>query len=447
MGDRFGVPGLRPAGDLRRKGPQRSMDRGPALCRGEETVVRRFAPLIAGLVALTLVGAACSSKGGSSTADAAAAQAKIDAASATSPGAILRSTLDTLLGEHVALLAELGAASAQGRAVGVDAASSRLLGKNASDLATAFGTIYPDQQAGFLALWKKHITFFQSYATAAAKNDGAGKKKASDQLTSYAASFAAFLNGANSALPKDAVQSLFAQHAKGVLDVMDAEVAKDYAKADAALVGAYTHMDMIAKALAVAIRTQHPEKLAGDPSSKPADLRSSLDSTLQAHSVLLYNLGAAILAKNSARAAAAVDELNTNANEVATILGNQYGGSAQGDLFTLWKKQILVYESYARAVAAKDATAEATYRDDLDAAADNVGKAITKLSPAAGTPDASISDFMKLHVLSIKEVIDQLALNRDDNADDALLRAIQHMDDMAAAIADAIAKQFPTKFV
>src|SRR6266446_2387215 len=60
----------------------------------EDTVVRRSAPLIAGLVALTLVGAACTSKGGASTPDAAAAQAKIDAAAAKSPGAILRSTLD-----------------------------------------------------------------------------------------------------------------------------------------------------------------------------------------------------------------------------------------------------------------------------------------------------------------------------------------------------------------
>ena len=409
--------------------------------------MRRSAPLIAGLVALTLVGAACSSKGGSSTADAAAAQAKIDAAAAKSPGAILRSTLDTVLGEHVALLGALGAASAQGRAAGVKAASDMLLGKNATDLATAFGTIYPDQQGGFLALWKRHITFFQSYAAAAAKNNGAGKKKASDDLTSYAASFAAFLNGANSALPKDAVQSLFAAHAKGVLDVIDAEVAKDYAKADAAVVAAYAHMDMIAKALADAIRTQHPEKLAGDPTSKPADLRASLDVSLQEHSVLLYNLGEAIVAKNNARAAAAVDALNTNANDVATILGNQFGGSSQGDLLSVWKKQIPLYESYARAVVAGNVAAEAKYRDDLDTAADNVGKAISKLSPSAGTPDASISDFMKLHVLSVKEVVDQLAKGHDSNADDALLRAIQHMDDMAAEIADAIAKQFPTKFV
>ena len=204
---------------------------------------------------------------------------------------------------------------------------------------------------------------------------------------------------------------------------------------------------MIGKALAAAIRTQHPEKLAGDPSSKPADLRASLDVALQEHSVLLYNLGAAILAKNKARATAAASALNTNANDVATILGNQYGGSAQGDLLSVWQTQIPLYESYASEVVAKNAGAEAKYRDELDTTADNVGKAITKLSPSAGTPDASISDFMKLHVLSIKEVIDQLARNRDDNADDALLRAIQHMDDMAAEIADAIAKQYPTKFV
>jgi hypothetical protein len=322
-----------------------------------------------------------------------------------------------------------------------------LLGKNATDLATAFGTIYPDQQGGFLALWKKHITFFQSYAAAAAKNDGAGKKKASDDLTSYAASFAAFLNGANSALPKDAVESLFKEHAKGVLDVIDAEVAKSYAKADAAVVDAYAHMDMIAKALADAIRTQHPEKLAGDPSSKPADLRASLDEALQEHSVLLYNLGEAIAAKNDARASAAIDALLTNGSDIASIFGNQFGGSAQSDIEKVWQKQIPLYESYARSVVAGNTDGAAKFRDDLATAADNVGKAITTLSPQAGTPDASISDFMKLHVLSIKEVIDQLAKGHDDNADDALLRAIQHQDDMAAEIADAIAKQFPTKFV
>ena len=326
------------------------------------------------------------------------------------------------------------------------AASDRLLGQNSSDLAIAFGSIYPDAQATFLALWKKHIAFFLDYAAAAAKNDAAGKKKAVDQLNAYAATFAVFLNGQNSLLTKDGVTSLFKEHATTVLAVIDAEAAKDDAKADAALVAAYSHMDMIGKAIAVAIRTQHPEKLAGTPDSKPSTLRAQLDAALQEHSVLLYNLGAAILQKNNAGATAAIDALNSNANDLAGIFGTQFAGSAQADFLAVWQKQIPLYESYARAVAAKNADGEAKYRDDLATAADNIGKAVVKLSPEAGSGDVSIADFMKLHILSIKEVVDELARNRFDNADDALLRAIQHMDDLAAELADSIAKQFPTKF-
>ena len=408
--------------------------------------MRRSAPLIAGLLALTLVGAACTSKKTSSTADLAAIQAKLDAASAKSPGAILRSTLDTLLGEHVALIAAATAAQIQGRAADLTAASDLLLRKNSTDLATAFGTIYPDAQATFFALWKKHIAFFLDYGAAAAKNDAAGKKKAADQLTAYATTFAAFLNGQNSLLPKDAVEKLFAEHATTLFAVIDAQTAKDYAKEYVALSAAYSHMDMIGGALAAAIRAQHPEKLQGVPDSKPATLRAQLDAALQEHSVLLYSLGAAILQKRAPDAAAAVDQLSTtNANDIASIIGTAWGGSSQADFLAAWQKQIPLYESYARAVAAKNADGEAKYRDDLATAADNIEKVVRGLDPQFDAGE--ISDVVKLHVLSIKQVIDYLGRNRYDVAYDALLRAIMHMDDLAADIADGVAKQFPTKFV
>ena len=54
---------------------------------------------------------------------------------------------------------------------------------------------------------------------------------------------------------------------------------------------------------------------------------------------------------------------------------------------------------------------------------------------------------MKLHVLSIKQVVDYLGRSNYGVAYDALLRAITHMDNLAAEIADGVAKQFPTKFV
>jgi hypothetical protein len=412
----------------------------------EESDVRRFAPVMAGLLALTLLGAACTSKKSASASDLQALQLKLDQASAKSPGAVLRSTLDTLFGEHVALIADAAAAQVQGRAADVTAASDLLLGKNSTDLATAFGTVYPDAQGTFLALWKKHIAFFLDYGAAAAKNDGAGKTKAVGALKAYAATFAAFLNGQNSLLPKDAVASLFTEHATTVIAVIDAEAAKDYAKADAALAAAYSHMDMIGKALATQIRAQHPEKLQGVPDSKPADLRAQLDAALQVHSLLLRSLGAAILQKRAPDAAAAVSALRTtNATDIASIIGTAWGGDSQTTFLTAWVKQIPLYERYARAVATKNATAQATYRDDLATAADGIGKVVNGLDAQLAAGD--ISDFLKLHVLSIKQSIDSLGRNTYGLAYDALLRAITHMDDLAAELADGVAKQFPTKFV
>jgi hypothetical protein len=418
----------------------------PACAGEEESVVRRFAPLIAGFLALTLVGAACTSKKAESASDIQALQLKLDQASAKSPGAVLRSTLDTVFGEHVALIADAAAAQIQGRAADITAASGRLLGQNSTDLATAFGTVYPDAQATFLALWKKHIAFFLDYGAAAAKNDGAGKTKAVDQLNAYAVTFAAFLNGQNSLLPKDAVVSLFKEHATTVTAVIDALAAKDYAKADTALIAAYAHMDMIGKALATAIRTQHPEKLQGVPDSKPADLRAQLDAALQGHSLLLYSMGAAIIQKRTPDASAAVNALSTtNAEDIASIIGTAWGGDSQATFLAAWKKQIPLYESYARAVATKNATAEAKYRDDLATAAAGIGTVIHGLDPELAAGD--ISDLIELHLLSIKQSIDSLGRNSFGVAYDALLRAILHMDDLAAELADGVAKQFPTKFV
>jgi hypothetical protein len=313
-------------------------------------------------------------------------------------------------------------------------------------LAVAFGTVYPDAQATFLALWKKHIAFFLSYGAAAAKNDAAGKTKAADQLTAYATTFAAFLNGQNSLLPKDAVQKLFAEHATTLFAVIDAQAAKNYAKEYSALSTAYSHMDMIGGALAVAIRTQHPEKLQGVPDSKPATLRAQLDAALQEHSVLLYSLGAATVQKRAPDATAAANTLmTTNANDIASIIGTAWGGSSQADFLAAWQKQLPLYESYARAVAAKNVNAEAKYRDDLATAADGIEKVVRGLDPQLD--QGEISDVVKLHVLSIKQVVDALARNKYDVAYDALLRAIVHMDDLAADMADGVAKQFPTKFV
>jgi hypothetical protein len=399
--------------------------------------------VIAGLVALTLIGGACTKSGSSSTESAQNKQALLDQAAATNPGAVLRSTLDKLFGEHVALIADAAAAQAQGRSKDVLAAQAVLVGQNSTDLATAFGQIYPDVQASFLSLWKKHISFFLSYGAAAAKGNSAGKSKAVADLTAYAATFAAFLHAQNDQLPASAVEALFKAHATTVLAVIDAEVAKDYPKAYAALVAAYEHMDMIGKALAVAIRAQHPEKVAGRPDSKPADLREQLDMALEQHSILAFGLVSAVIGKRAPDAAAAVAALNTNASNLAAIIGTQFG-NGQTEFGNAWAKLIPAYEGLARGITAKNATTEGKYRDDLATAADGIGKVLNGLD--SGLDAGATADFIKLHALSIKEAGEYIAKGKFDIVYGALTRAIGHMEDMAAEIADAIATKFPAKF-
>ncbi|MGZ4119834.1 MAG: hypothetical protein ACXVQS_04160 [Actinomycetota bacterium] len=408
--------------------------------------MRRSAPFIAALLALALVGAACNSKKGTSLSDTQAAAAKLEQASATSAGAILRATLGRAMGEHVALIAAASAATIQGRAADAAEASDRLLGQNATDLATAFGTVYPNAQANFQTLWKKHIAFFLDYAAAAAKSDAAGEKRALDDLDTYALTFATFLNGQDPQLSKDDVVSLFREHATTLVAVIDAQAAKDYPKEYAALLAAYSHMDAIGAALATAFRAAHPEKVQGTPDSKPAALRAQLDVALQEQSVLLASMGAAIAQKRAPDAAAAVDVLqNTNVNDVASIFGTQYDLNTETKVRQSWASQIPMYENLARAIVAKNATVAAKYRDQLAASADAFGKIVNGACP--GLDAGAMADILKLNMLSVKEVFAQLAGNSFGDADDALMRAVTHMDDLAAAIADGISKQFPDKFV
>lgn len=404
--------------------------------------MRRTAPVIACFLALTLLGAACTKKASSSE-DAAAKQAALDQAAAGNPGAVLRSTLDQLLGEHVALIADAAAAQAQGRPRDLAEAQAALTGRNATDLASAFGQVYPDAQASFLSLWKKHITFFLNYGAAAAKNDRAGKTKALADLSAYATTFAAFLHTQNSGLPADAVESLFKAHATTVATTIDAIAAKDYAEAYASLVAAYEHMDMIGKALAVAIRAQHPEKLAGRPDSKPADLREQLDMALEEHALLAYGLMSATVGKRAPDATAAVAALNTNASNIASLIGAQLG-SGQTELGDAWGKLIPAYQGLARGIASKNATAEGDSRDALASAADEIGKVLSTVD--SGLEASAMADFVKLNVLSIKEAGDYMVKGKFDVSYQALLRGIGHMEDMAAEIADAIATKFPAKF-
>lgn len=70
----------------------------------------------------------------------------------------------------------------------------------------------------------------------------------------------AFLQSANPNLPKQVVADLVKHHVVTLKGVVDAQAAKDYAKAFAAVRDAAGHMQMIADPLAMAIVKQFPDR-------------------------------------------------------------------------------------------------------------------------------------------------------------------------------------------
>jgi hypothetical protein len=178
----------------------------------------------------------------------------------------LRSGLNLLLREHVWLAGSATGAALGGRMPQFEAVAAALNGptnSNSADIVAAVGSVYgPEIQKAFDGLWRseKHIPQFVAYTQAAAKGDKAGQDAAVTQLKAYAKEFGTTLNSVNDKLPADAVESAIVEHATTLLAVIDAQAAKDPAKAATALRSAVGHMSMTGKAIAGATVAKFPEK-------------------------------------------------------------------------------------------------------------------------------------------------------------------------------------------
>jgi hypothetical protein len=180
--------------------------------------------------------------------------------SADTPAADLRSALDQLLGEHVQLAADATNAALNGRDAEFKAAAAAL-DANSVDISEAIGSIYgKDAGEAFLGLWRSHIGMVVDYTVGTASKDKAKQDKAVGELMQYTQDFGAFLHSANNYLPQDGVAELVKHHAVTLKAVIDAQAAGDQAKAYMALRAAYSHMAMIAEALAQGIVKQFPKK-------------------------------------------------------------------------------------------------------------------------------------------------------------------------------------------
>ena len=213
--------------------------------------------LIAGIVgaALVLAGVACGD-----TAETKANDRAATTVSVTGAASQLLVTLDAGLKEHVYLAALATENALGGRKAGFEAAAAAL-DENSVALSKAIGSVFGgDAEKAFLPLWRSHIGFVVEYTSNF--GDKAKQDKAVSDLLGYTETFGAFLSGAMPAIPKTAAAELVKTHILTLKDVIDAQQAKDFAKADTMMREAAHHMGMISSALADAIVKQFPAKFS-----------------------------------------------------------------------------------------------------------------------------------------------------------------------------------------
>lgn len=186
--------------------------------------------------------------------------ARLNAPTSATPAAGLRVGLNALLSEHVYLAAAATNAALGGRQPEFEAAAAAL-DANSVDVARAIGSVYgPDAEKAFLPLWRKHIGMVVEYTVGVATGDRAKQEKAVNDLVGYTQDFGAFLSGASPNLPKAVVADLVKHHVVTLKDVIDAQAAKDHARAFVAERTGAGHMQMIADPLAEAIVQQVPDR-------------------------------------------------------------------------------------------------------------------------------------------------------------------------------------------
>lgn len=174
------------------------------------------------------------------------------------------------------------------------------------------------------------------------------------------------------------------------------------------------------------------------------DLRLALNGLLSEHVTLAAAATQAALRGRKSEFDAAAAALDMNSQDIAGAIGSVYGREAGDAFLPLWRKHIGFFVDYTtgKAIGSKKKQDKAV--SDLVQYASDFGAFLNSATPAL--PKDTVADLVKMHVVSLKEVVDAQAARDYKLAFEKTRGAARHMQMIADPLADAIAAQFPDKF-
>ena len=179
--------------------------------------------------------------------------------------------------------------------------------------------------------------------------------------------------------------------------------------------------------------------------STPAgELRTGLNALLSEHVILAAAATGAALAGRSGEFQAVAGALDANSVDIAKAIGSVYGADAEQAFLPLWRKHIGFAVDYTQGIIIRDRAKQDQAVADLAQYPQDFGAFLSAANP--NLPKVGVTDLVKTHILTLKEVIDAQAAKDPVKAYTALRMAAGHMHMIAEPLAGAIVKQFPAKF-
>ncbi|TMB98412.1 MAG: hypothetical protein E6J40_06460 [Chloroflexi bacterium] len=320
-------------------------------------------------------------------------------ATADSKAADLRARLDTLLGEHVMVIAKESLAAAANRADEYKGYAT-LLTINASDLgdvmSAAFGT---SAATRFAQIWAEQNNYFVDYTVGvvshnAAKSNGA----ASGLVDGFVPKFAQYMSSMTS-IPLDPITQLATEQVLETKAIIDDQAALNNAKMFADLRRAYAQALRIGDVLAPAITRKFADKFPGDPANKAVDFRVSLETLLEEHSYLATMTSGATTAGRNTEEAAALTALAANADALGTLFSGVFGTAIGTRFDQVWNArdaELVVYASNATE-ANRQAASDSLSRDFVSQFTSLVRDSVDVTEGAIGYPvQSQLADLIKV---------------------------------------------------
>lgn len=178
--------------------------------------------------------------------------------------------------------------------------------------------------------------------------------------------------------------------------------------------------------------------------TKAADLRSDLVTLGLEHMTLTDQAVDAAL-DGSPNASATAAALYSNGNDIGAAVGSVYGKSAETTFDGVWKTHLDDFVKYAVAGKQGDANAKAAALSDIDT---NYTKPLAQYLAKANPnlPEATLEGALRDHVQMTAMMIDD-HVGGDYTAEATELNmANKHMEGLFSTLAQAIVKQYPSKF-